>query len=170
MLGGSGTGMQVALVLVDTRNVPGTIQKQECSLIYSDKTTRQSAAGRGYQVGEIVELDIPTTSGTDRPKCRIVPAGWIARTHSFSPANEPQKAIIIHSSSQPTRQVTKPASTFIEERNKVYLRGPVTNGDVHNLTENPVNQVGLQLPSTITDGESQRAIFGHFKFIIIGRR
>ena len=166
VIGGSGTGMQVAQVVVDARSVPNTVQKQGTNLIYSNNKTRQSAAGRGYQVGEIVTLDIQTTSGTDKPKCRIVPAGLITANHLISPTNQPQKLQIFHASSQPTRRVTSPASDFVEERNRVYLRGPVTNED---LTEG-ANNVGIQLPNRFDAGDSQRTIFGHFKFIIIGRR
>jgi len=157
--------------MVDTRFVANTVQKQDSNLIYSSDKTEQSAAGRGYQVGEIVTLDIPTTSGTDKPKCRIVPAGMMTDKHFISPANLPAKNLIYHTSSQPARQVTRPGVEFIEERNKVYLRGPVTNED---LTEVgglfAAAQVGVQLPQLFETGEPQRAIFGHFKFIIIGRR
>jgi len=169
VIGGSGTGMQVARVMVDTRFVANTVQKQDSNLIYSSNKTEQSAAGRGYQVGELVTLNIPTTSGTDKPKCRIVPAGLITTNHALSPENHPQQMEMFHASSQPARQVTRPGSVLIEERNKVYLRGPVTTEDLDKENSAGTN-AGVQLPQRFETGDSQRTIFGHFKFIIIGRR
>lgn len=175
VIGGSGTGMQVARVTVDTSTVANTMRIQDSNLIYSSDKTEQSAAGRGYQVGEVVTLNIPTTSGTDKPKFRIVPAGMITDKHPVSPDNLPAKNLIYHTSSQPARQVTRPGVEFIEERNKVYLRGPITNEDLTEvggigLGGAPTAQVGVQLPQLFETGEPQRVIFGHFKFIIIGRR
>ncbi len=169
VIGGSGTGMQVARVAVDTRDVTNTMRKQDSNLIYSSDKTEQSAAGRGYQVGELVALNIPTTSGSAKPMCRIVPAGLITVNHFLSPENQPQHMEIFHASSQPARQVTRPGSVLIEERNKVYLRGPVTNEDLAEGNSAGSN-AGVQLPQRFETGDSQRTIFGHFKFVIIGRR
>lgn len=175
--GGSGSGMKLGYLTVGERSPSDGRLEPLNQMLFNFKVPRQAELGTGYQVGDIVTADIPTTSGTDKPQFRIVPAGGRVKTSdSSSNSGAFHFKQVLLSSTQPKRKVTYQSAggsnrLHTEHRDQVRLIGPYVTE-----TTQSTGRVGISGPmgeSSVGGAFSNQegnSIFGHAKFIIIGKR
>jgi hypothetical protein len=168
--GGSGSGMKIGALIVETRApLAGTLSLSG-GIIFNGDEGKQATLGTGYQVGDIVTADIPTTSGTDKPQFRIVPAGARVHTSDSTLGNNQFKQTLL-SSTQSKRRVSRVSTLHTEHRDQVRLIGPYV-GETTFATD----RVGISGPMGQRSGgaafgdQEGNSIFGHAKFVIIGKR
>ena len=173
--GGSGSGMKLGYLAVGTRSPSDGRLETINELFFNNKPERQAELGTGYQVGDIVTADIPTTSGTDKPQFRIVPAGARVNTTIVNSGALQFKQVLL-SSTQPKRKVTYqsaggPNRLHTEHRDQVRLIGPyVAETTFATNRVGTSGPMGTNLGGAAFGNQEGNSIFGHAKFVIIGKR